>query len=422
MTAVLTQKRTRPESARCLAKPAKPCPDFPLFPHATNRWAKKINGKFEFFGPWDDPYGALARYLAVKDHLHASSAPRANVGAHVRDVRANAGRAEVAATSTVTLKELVNSFMNSKQRRLDAGDMGRRSFSDYFVTLMRVAAFFGEKKLIASISPGEFGALRGHLAAKAAPITLCNDIGRIRSLFKYAYEAELLAHPVRFGPEFVKPPKRVMREARRDRGPRLFEHGEVKAMLPQASPQLRAMILLGLNCGMGNTDIAELPISALDLNAGTVDFPRPKTGISRRAVLWPETIAALKAVAPVRPNAKNPADDRLVFITKYGFPWVRVTAPDRELKSHRLHVTKDAICLEFGKLTMEVCGKRGGRGFYGLRHTFRTHADEVPDRRAIDLIMGHESGQDIASYYVEKVSDDRLRAVSDHVRKTILRA
>lgn len=113
--------------------------------------------------------------------------------------------------------------MNSKQRRLDAGDMGRRSFSDYFVTLMRVAAFFGEKKLIASITPGEFGALRGHLAARVAPITLCNDIGRIRSLFKYAYEAELLAHPVRFGLEFVKPPKRVMREARRDRGPRLFE-------------------------------------------------------------------------------------------------------------------------------------------------------------------------------------------------------
>lgn len=105
MTAVLSQKRTRPETARCRAKPAKPSADFPLFPHATRRWAKTIHGKFEFFGPWEDPYGALARYLAVKDHLHASSAPRANVGAHVRNVRASAGQAPVAPHSTVTLKE-----------------------------------------------------------------------------------------------------------------------------------------------------------------------------------------------------------------------------------------------------------------------------------------------------------------------------
>jgi hypothetical protein len=48
-------------------RPPKPYPGFPLTPHATRRWCKKIKGKVYYFGRWDDPEGALPEYQAFLD-------------------------------------------------------------------------------------------------------------------------------------------------------------------------------------------------------------------------------------------------------------------------------------------------------------------------------------------------------------------
>src|SRR6185295_11006258 len=231
-------------------------------------------------------------------------------------------------------------------------------------------------------------------------------------------------------PEFVKPPKRAMRQAKHARAEQMFDPPEIKALLEAAGPQMRAMILLGLNAGLGNTDVATLPKSAVNLKKARLDFPRPKTGVARRAVLWPETVAALKVVEGIRPKAKVAGDDKLVFITKYGKPWVKVDPPKRTKvgvgvntrvgQTARVAVVKDAVVLEFGKLMRATKTHITGRGFYALRHTFRTVADEIGDRRAIDLIMGHENGNDISTHYVERIGDDRLMKVVEHVRRQIL--
>jgi integrase len=160
---------------------------------------------------------------------------------------------------------------------------------------------------------------------------------------------------------------------------------------------------LGINCGFGNADCGTLPRSAVDLDNCIIDYPRPKTGIARRCILWPETVQAIHESLADRPVPKNAEHAGLVFITKYGAPWAKLT-------------TDNTLAKEIGKLLrgLKING-RTGLGFYTLRHVFRTVADEAKDQPACDFIMGHE-GPHMSVVYRETISDARLQAVAEHVR------
>lgn len=68
--------RTDSTPAPAADKTKKPNPNFPLFPHTAGVWAKKIRGKLHYLGTWDEPDGALAKYNAQKEALHAGRKPR----------------------------------------------------------------------------------------------------------------------------------------------------------------------------------------------------------------------------------------------------------------------------------------------------------------------------------------------------------
>jgi integrase len=162
------------------------------------------------------------------------------------------------------------------------------------------------------------------------------------------------------------------------------------------------MILLGVNCGFGNNDCATLPQTALDLEGGWINFPRPKTGIERRCPLWPETVEGLRQALAKRPTPKNEADAGLVFITQRGGPWAAKKGVD------------SAISKETRKL-LDSLGINGQRNFYALRHTLETIGGEARDQATVDALMGH-ARDDMASVYRERISDERLHAVVEHVR------
>jgi integrase len=77
--------------------------------------------------------------------------------------------------------------------------------------------------------------------------------------------------------------------------------------------------------------------------------------------------------------------------------------------------------VEFAKLIKGLNLHRPGLGFYALRHTFETIGGDARDQVAVDHIMGH-ARDDMASVYRERISDERLKAVTDHVHQWLFGA
>jgi integrase len=413
-----------PKNRACKAvsdRPEKPYPEFPLSPHPCGGWQKRILGKLHYFGRWgrirngkmeriegDGWKEALELYKAQADDLHAGRTPRVNkVGEGLK------------------LGDLCNRFLTAKTRQKHAGEITGRMFDEYRSTTDLLVAQFGKDRLVDDLAAEDFEALRDEMAKQWGPVRLGNEVQKVRTVFKYGFEAGLIGNPVRYGSQFKKPSASILRKHRAKNGKRMIEAAELRRLLDAldgkevqsgrkdektgkpdtvkiaANPALKAMILLGVNCGFNNKDCADLPLAALNLKSGWVNFPRPKTGIERRCPLWHETLAALKAAIAVRPTP-NEAAAELVFVTAWGRPWIT-------------RGTANPVCVAVRDVMKTIGIHREGIGFATLRHVFRTVADGSRDQVAVNYIIGHADSS-MANVYREQIEDCRLQAVADHVR------
>ncbi len=221
--------------------------------------------------------------------------------------------------------DLCNRFLTDKLHKVEAGEMGRLMFGEYKRTTDLLVSVFGKTRLVEDLNADDFGKLRATMAERWGPVRLGNDITRVRSVFKFGADNGLLEKPVRYGTVFAKPAKSVLRRHKAQTGEKMIEPEELRKLIEAAEVPFRAMILLGLNAGFGNTDCSSLPLSALDLESGWIDFPRPKTGIPRRCPLWQETAAAIREAIAVRPVPVSDADSDLAFLMPTGTRWLRET-------------------------------------------------------------------------------------------------
>ena len=388
-------------SKRTTDRPPKPYKDFPLTPHPGGAWQKKIRGRIHYFGRWghirngkmerlpDDGWQqALELYKAQADDLHAGRTPRVK--------RTGEG---------TTLDLLRGRFLTAKSRALDAHEITPRTYFEYKATTNLLIEQFGRDRLVDDITADDFEALRDGMAKRWGPVRLGNEIQKIKTFFKYGYETGLIDKPIRYGPQFKKPSASVLRRHRAKNGERMFQAAELCRLLDSlgTNPIMRSMILLGINAGFNNSDCANLPLKALDLDGGWCNFPRPKTGIARRCPLWPETVTALREVIGTRPEPRNEEATPLVFVTTRGRPWLTLG-------------TANPVSVAARNAMKAVGVHREGIGFATLRHVFRTIADGSRDQVAIDRIMGH-ADPSMGDVYRERIDDSRLLAVVEHVRR-----
>jgi integrase len=372
-------------------KPAKPYKDFPLTAHPAGVWAKKIKGRLYYFGPWSDPDAALAKYRHQVDALQAGREP---------DPMPQDGQ--------LTMLDLANEFLASKEKMVETGDLSRGMWFDYHRSCGRLLEITGKAKIVEHLKPRDFDDIRAKLASGVAKVTAANRIRLARILFKFAHDQDLVKTPLKLGQNFKQPDRAALRAERQAQPSKEFTAEELRSIIDAAGTPLKAMILLGVNAAFGNNDCATLPLSAIDFGGGWINFPRPKTHVERKAKLWPETIEALREAIAKRPTPKDDQFAGLVFVTKYGKPFVRLSDKG---------VNMDALAAQFAKVLGSLGLNGNRRAFYSLRRQFATVAGNSRDQIATDHVMGHSpASDDMSAVYRQSIADDRLTAVSEFVR------
>lgn len=151
-------------------KPAKPYADFPLYPHASGRWAKRIRGRLHFFGRW--AHRKRGKLKPVDDV--AASAAEAKLELDRQWPYLATGRMPPSAGSgdQCTLMELCNAFLTHHTSRVRTGDLTPRALADDMRATDILIATFGKCRTVADLKPGDFAALRSKLASTRGAVAL----------------------------------------------------------------------------------------------------------------------------------------------------------------------------------------------------------------------------------------------------------
>ncbi len=350
---------------------------FPLTLHPTGQYCKKINGKLYYFG--SDKNHALEKYLSQASYLHG-----------------NKEQTQKKSDCEMTLKHLCDLYLQYQHLKVLANALTARHHNEQIASLKKFMSFLGQTRKIDEISTLGLQSYRRKLQQAYSTAHRMNlHISIMKAMFHWAKKNDVLDSIPNI--DAVSRGKIVYKQRL------VFISEDIRQLLDVADVQMRAMIWLGLNCGFGCTDCAELKWSNLDFVNARVKLARKKTGIARDLPLWPETIEALEKVLK---------KGKFVFYTSRGNPFVR-TILKIDGNGNSKYSTQNSITRKFSRLIKKAGLKvPKGTGFYTLRRTAATIAARSGDPFAVQRLLGHADLQ-MATRYVQDVSKQTDRVIKN---------
>jgi integrase len=192
-----------------------------------------------------------------------------------------------------------------------------------------------------------------------------------------------------------------------------FTVAEVRGLLTacdDVSERAKLFLLLMLNCGMYQNDIAELRSDEVNWKRGTLARARSKTRERNGPVvtyrLWAETFTLLK---------KHRAKGELALTTDEGNPLVKYWLEDGKMRRY------DSIQSAWARLGQ----KMGGKIRLGMKHLRKTSASLLGQHPQYKFYANHflaDSPKSIADRHYVRPNDDEFFLALDWLRGQILEA
>ncbi len=183
---------------------------------------------------------------------------------------------------------------------------------------------------------------------------------------------------------------------------RPYSAAEVKKLLDNASARTKLYILLALNTGATQVDIADLKRAEVDWSAGLITRKRSKTEKHKNVpkvtwMLWPETLRLLKA--------ERSSNGELVLLNEGGSPLRTEELKDGQIKKN------DNIRSAFARLCRKL--KIADGEFKRFRKTSASMLRENKDHsHIVDLFLGH-APQSVAHRFYAKAPQQQLNEAID---------
>jgi len=410
-------------------------PSFPLSRHRNGQWCAHIwdsrqqRSRTYYFGAVaKDPSGKVALYDPVRGYF--ARVPGIEAGTD------HLARSIACVDESLTLGELVKRYLQEVKNRVDAHELSLRTLDSYLRELTKFAGFIGADVDVSALRPEHFARYMEHLTRARklgncarrrvrTDITAMLNFGRKNGWYP----------AVPTGAAWRSPPidraslrQARMRAGKTDYSDRLPTGDEIDKLLAGATPSFKAIILLMINAGLGPADIGRLKWRHLDLEHGRLTFPRPKTGVERRAYIWKKTRRALLTVQKLKriaaAIAKN-GEDAPIFISEQGNLMYRESLRTAEVEVDGVKCRKvvgvkveNAVSITVRRL-IKITGLPPGLKPYSLRHAAKTYAKASRDPDAVNLMMGHQDRSIPGVYDHERITWKRMKRVALAIKRKL---